>query len=199
MQDVAFRNRCAGAVAADDGDDAKGQQLLRRLRALLGVASVVLSDRLEHAAVDAACRVDVLDRQLACVADRGSRVGIRPCEGAGDPDFDHAAAGRAGTATCPDDQQGERRQAGNQESPFDHRQPPVRFRCSSLRFVQALARPTALFPIFFGARVRRRQATTPSTGAQYQIGHCDCQARFDRCLDFAFTVGRFVIARRGVT
>src|SRR6266581_7100148 len=66
----------------------------------------------------------------------------------------------------------------------------------AVRFVQAHARPTALFPIFFGARVRRRQATTPSTGAQYQIGHCDCQARFDRCLDFAFTVGRFVIARR---
>src|SRR4029077_6409423 len=33
--------------------------------------------------------------------------------------------------------------------------------------------PSSRLP--FGARVRRRQATTPSTGAQYQIGLCDCQ------------------------
>src|SRR5438034_2607617 len=185
MKSVALRDGCAGAVAADDRDDLLGQQLLRGLDALLCVACVVGVSRLELAAVDAACRVDVRDRELTGIPDRDAGVGVSTGERTRDSDLDRTSFTGvvAAAAACSDQQRAAGCQAGRHESPFEH--------CASLS-LSCRPPPSSRRA---GARVRRRQATTPWNWAQYPYLPSECQGRCG--LDFG--PGHTVAPGGGVT
>src|SRR4029077_3233267 len=117
----ALWDRRTRAVAANDGHDAFGEQLLSGLRALLRVARVVFSHGLQHAAVDAAGRVDVVDRELAGVANGRARVRIRSGKGTCDSALNHPPPCRvvaAAAAASTYKQHSPGGQADTEESPF---------------------------------------------------------------------------------
>ena len=170
VESIALRDRCTGAIAAHDRDDLLGQQLLGGLDTLLRVACVVGVKRLELPAVDAPCGVNVRDRELAGIPDRDAGVRVRTGEGTRDSDIDRTSVAgvvAAATAGC-DQQRAAGGQAGRHESPFEH--------CASLSL---RCRPPSSSRRG-GARVRRRQATTPWNWAQYRYAVSECQGRGGR-------------------
>src|SRR3712207_8654134 len=83
LVDVRGRDRNTRVEVADDHLHAFGRELVGHRHALLRIGHVVADDHLKLLAVDAAGRVDVLDRLLDAVLELRAESGVRARDGAG--------------------------------------------------------------------------------------------------------------------
>jgi hypothetical protein len=127
---------------ADDHLHALGGELVRNRHALLRIRDVVADHNLQLLAVDAARRVDVLDRLLDAVLELRAESGVRARDGAGHADLDlRVGHGRERQAKTE-------RNAGQQQ--FLHEVTPLGgfYGLSDARFGGASRRPRAIMPLF---------------------------------------------------